>query len=58
VVLRWEYRPGSTAYLVWQQSRNDFSTDGRFRFGAATRNIFSNRPNNVFLVKVSYWHSL
>ncbi|MBI4541878.1 MAG: hypothetical protein HY705_02480 [Gemmatimonadetes bacterium] len=38
--------------------RNDFSSDGRYRFGDAARNIFSNRPDNVFLVKVSYWLSL
>ncbi len=58
VVLRWEYRPGSTVFLVWQQGRSDFSTDGRYRFGDATRGFFRPQPENVFLVKVNYWFSL
>ena len=58
VVLRWEYRPGSTVFVVWQQNRSGFSSDGRYRFGDATRNLFDTRPENVFVVKVNYWLSL
>ncbi|MDP3772952.1 MAG: hypothetical protein Q8Q85_01665, partial [Gemmatimonadales bacterium] len=35
-----------------------FSSDGRYRFGNATRNLFDTRPENVFVVKVNYWLSL
>ncbi len=58
IVLRWEYRPGSTIFLVWQQNRSGFTTDGRYRFGDATRNLMDTRPDNVFVVKVNYWLSL
>jgi hypothetical protein len=58
VVVRWEYRPGSTLFLVWQQSRSGFSSQGNYRFGDATRGLLDARPENVFLVKVNYWLSL
>src|SRR5690606_37410579 len=30
-VFRWEYRPGSTLYLVWTQDRNDTAAYGDVR---------------------------
>lgn len=54
-VLRWEYRPGSTVFLVWQQQRAADSSSGDFRFGRDTRGIFDGAPDNIFLVKLSYW---
>ncbi len=53
VVLRWEYRPGSTLFLVWQQSREDFGTDSTFRSGGAFRDLTHTMPENVFLVKLN-----
>jgi len=54
-VVRWEYRPGSAIYLVWQQERSDFLPfEGDFRPRRETAAIFG-RPSNVFLVKASYW---
>jgi hypothetical protein len=54
-VVRWEYRPGSALFFVWQQERSGFDQyDGDFRTGHAVRNIFS-QPSNVFLVKATYW---
>ena len=54
-VVRWEYRPGSALFFVWQQQRSGFDEfDGRFRPGAAVRDIFS-QPTNVFLIKATYW---
>jgi len=58
VVLRWEYRPGSTVFLVWQQGRSASSSNGQYQAGNAARSMFSNQPANVFLVKVNYWLSL
>ncbi len=58
VVLRWEYRPGSTVFLVWQQGREAVGADGRFRMRDVGSNIVDARPSNVFLVKVNYWLSL
>ncbi len=54
-VVRWEYRPGSAVFFVWQQSRSGFQPyDGTFSTGNDVREIFG-RPSNVFLVKATYW---
>ncbi len=54
-VMRWEWRPGSTLFLVWQQQRSGSLATGEFDFGRDTRGIFEGRPDNVFLVKMNYW---
>ncbi len=54
-VLRWEYRPGSTLFFVWQQERSGFEPIGDFEFGRDTRAIFDGPAHNVFLIKASYW---
>jgi hypothetical protein len=58
-VLRWEYRPGSTIYLVWAQERTQSFG------GAAARSaprgldqLLSAHPGNVVLIKGSYWFSM
>jgi len=56
-VLRWEYRPGSTLYFVWQQQRSGREIFGDFDFSRDTRGIFENRPDNIFVIKASYWFS-
>jgi hypothetical protein len=54
-VLRWEYRPGSTLYLVWQQFRSGTEAFGEFRFGRDLRGVFDPRPENVLALKATYW---
>jgi hypothetical protein len=54
-VLRWEFRPGSTMFVVWQQGREGFRPDSGFRFGRDYSDIFSTPSSNAFLVKMSYW---
>ncbi len=54
-VFRWEYRPGSTLFLVWQQQRDDFADTGNFDFGRDMGELFRSNPTNIFLVKASYW---
>jgi hypothetical protein len=54
-VLRWEYKPGSTLFLVWQQARENTDVPGGFRFGRDVHDIFAVAPKNVFLVKLAYW---
>jgi hypothetical protein len=58
VVLRWEYRPGSTLFVAWSQSRDGFDPDGSFALGRDARRLFAARGTNVVMVKVSYWLSL
>jgi hypothetical protein len=55
-VLRWEFKPGSTLFAVWQQGRNERIEDvGDFRFGRDFGGLFSSPSRNVFLLKLSYW---
>jgi hypothetical protein len=55
LVIRWEFMPGSTAYLVWSQTRNYYTQDGSFDVGDNLNDLFSSeKPTNVFLVKFSY----
>jgi hypothetical protein len=55
-VLRWEYRPGSELFLVWQQERSGFDPSvSDFDFSRDAGAIFRAQPTNVFLVKLSYW---
>jgi Domain of unknown function (DUF5916) len=55
-VVRWEYRPGSVLFFVWTQGRDAF-TDAPSQFGVPTgyNELFQQRPQNVFLLKASYW---
>ncbi len=54
-VLRWEYLPGSTIYLVWTQSREDFENTGSFNLGNSLHRLTRSRPDNIFMVKLTYW---
>jgi hypothetical protein len=54
-VLRWEYRPGSTLFFVWQQNRSGSEPFGDFQLGRDTGAIFDARPDNVFVIKATYW---
>jgi hypothetical protein len=59
VVLRWEYRPGSTLFLVWTQSRDSWEQGvGNFRFRRDWDNLFDTIPGNTFLIKLNYWWSI
>lgn len=56
VVMRWEYNPGSTLFLVWNQGRQGFKgVEGDRTFSGDMRDLFQLHPANTFLVKVSYW---
>jgi hypothetical protein len=56
VVARWEYRPGSTLFVVWTQGRDQTDRDvGTFAAPRDYRNLFAARPDNAFLVKAAYW---
>jgi GFO/IDH/MocA oxidoreductase family protein/uncharacterized protein DUF5916 len=58
-VLRWEYRPGSTLYLVWTQTRDDLQEhEGNFEFGPSMQHLSNTDANNIFLAKVTYYFNL
>ena len=54
-VLRWEWRPGSTLFLVWAQNRSGFDTRGRLVGFKELGDSFSAQGDNFLAVKVSYW---
>ena len=58
VLLRWEYRPGSTLYLVWTRSGASSLTRGAIDFGDDARALLRGSSENIFLVKVNYWLGL
>jgi hypothetical protein len=63
-VLRWEYRPGSTIFLVWSHGRlnedniNPLAPYGPSPYdrsiGRQVSDTFGILPNNTFLIKVNY----
>ena len=54
-VLRWEWRPGSTLYIVWAQDRGAAQSTVRGVGFRDLMNSFGARGDNFFAVKVSYW---
>lgn len=57
-VLRWEYRPGSTLFFVWQQQRRDRRSVGDFDFGRDSDALFGLPADNVFIIKANFWLGL
>jgi hypothetical protein len=57
-VLRWEYLPGSTLYLVWTQSRSDVEEIGEFQFNRSFRRLWTADVDNIFMIKMAYWLNL
>ncbi|MCA0376817.1 MAG: carbohydrate binding family 9 domain-containing protein [Gemmatimonadetes bacterium] len=55
VVMRWEWTPGSTLFVVWQQNRR---TSDAYRQALSPRELFQTTRaagDNLVSVKVSYW---
>ncbi|MEO7359395.1 MAG: DUF5916 domain-containing protein [Gemmatimonadaceae bacterium] len=56
VVVRWEYRPASTLFVVWQQGRTQQDRNlGMFGAGRDLNDLFGTKSANTVLVKMSYW---
>jgi hypothetical protein len=55
VVLRWEWRPGSTLYLVWQQSRAGSEVLGAHIGPSDMFRSLTAPGTNFFVVKTSFW---
>jgi len=64
-VFRWEWRPGSTLFLVWQQSRSGrlaasdpnspYDRVGNFQLGLDASDLFGMSADNILMIKASYW---
>jgi Domain of unknown function (DUF5916)/Carbohydrate family 9 binding domain-like len=58
VVLRWEYRPGSSVFAIWSHGRTSDGLDGRFNLGRDLRSLGETDAENVVMVKANYWIGL
>lgn len=54
LVIRWEYRPGSSLFLVWSQGRQAYENDYSSTFSYSANELFNAYPHNIFLVKLAY----
>lgn len=54
LVLRWEWRPGSTLFVVWQQDRSGDATGRTARVGSLF-DSFSADGAQFLAVKMTYW---
>jgi hypothetical protein len=57
LVVRWEYKPGSSLYAVWSQGRTSAARAWDQSFQSNWDELWQASPDNVFLVKISYWFS-
>jgi hypothetical protein len=58
LVLRWEYRPGSTVFAIWSHGRSDSATDGRLFLGHDLASLARADGEHVVMVKANYWIGL
>lgn len=54
MVFRWEYKTGSSLYLVWSQGRTDYDRGGEMLPATYASDLWETRPRNDFMLKVSY----
>jgi len=54
-VLRWEFRPGSTAFLVWTRNGFNFDRPGEFNLGRDLGDVFSAQADDFIALKITYW---
>jgi hypothetical protein len=54
-VFRWEYRPGSVLYVAWTHTRAADASFGDVQFWRDSDAMFTSRPDNIFLIKASWW---
>jgi hypothetical protein len=54
-LFRWEYRPGSVLYVAWTHSRAAGASFGDLDLHRDTDAILASRPDNIFLIKASWW---
>jgi hypothetical protein len=54
-VLRWEYLPGSTLYLVWTHQRENVADPGSMRLSRDFGSLFKADSDNIVMLKAVYW---
>jgi hypothetical protein len=57
-VAKWEYHLGSFIYLIWSSNRTGLNSSSDTSYGQSLNQLIKIFPNNVFLIKLSYWLNL
>jgi len=58
LVLRWEYKPGSTFYFVWTHGRSDYVNENVVSFNKNFYKLIDIKPQNILMVKINYWFTI
>ena len=54
LVARWEYIPGSEVFLVWSQGNANQGDPNKDLIRSLGDDLFSRKPHNIFLIKLTY----
>ena len=58
LVIRWEYLPGSTLYVVWEHSRSANESGYVSNWGKNLDRMLGLPAVNTFMIKLNYWFSI
>jgi hypothetical protein len=58
LVARWEYRPGSTIYLVWENNQTNNESNFISSLSNNFEKLYREQPTNVFMLKISFWFGI
>jgi hypothetical protein len=58
MVVKWEFRPGSFAYLIWSDDRTGFASPTEADLIDSMKQMWKIAPGNLFLLKINYWFSI
>ena len=57
-IIKWEYKPGSALFLVWQQQRDHYEvTESQLKLSSGLDKLMRSNKINTILLKVAYWFS-
>lgn len=57
-ILKWEYTLGSSLYFVWTHGQEYYEQNGEFEFKRSLENLTDADPDDIFMIKASYWFSM
>ncbi len=58
LVVRWEYRPGSSVFAIWSHGQTSSVDDGHYRLGHDLAGLASAAGENIVMIKANYWIGL
>ena len=57
-IMKWEYMPGSSLYFVWTHGREYYEDNGEFELIRSVDKLADANPDDIFMLKASYWFSM